>query len=73
MESYWRSLKDRYTLKLYSEVDEANGIKNADNTTLIGKYDYFLAGEDYWGVKFAAKTDEFADLDLRAYIGPGLC
>ena len=69
-ESFWRSLEDRYTLKFYAEIDEANGIKNADNTQLIGKYDYFLEGEDYWGAKFAAKQDEFADLDLRAYIGP---
>ena len=70
IESTWRSLKDRYTLKLSGEVDEANGIKNADNTRLMGKYDYFLDEEDYWGAKFAAKQDEFADLDLRAYIGP---
>ena len=70
VESYWRSLEDRYTLKFYSEIDEANGIKNADNKLLVGKYDYFLAGDDYWGGKFAAKQDEFADLDLRAYIGP---
>ena len=70
VESYWRSLEDRYTLKFYSEIDEANGIKNADNKLLVGKYDYFLAGDDYWGGKFAAKQDEFADLDLRAYVGP---
>ncbi len=70
VESYWRSLKDRYTIRLDGEIDEANGVKNADNMLLIGKYDYFLAGENYWGGKFAAKQDEFADLDLRAYIGP---
>jgi len=70
VESYWRSLKDRYTIRLEGEIDEANGVKNADNMLLIGKYDYFLAGENYWGGKFAAKQDEFADLDLRAYIGP---
>ena len=70
VESYWRSLEDRYTLKLIGEIDEANGVKNADNMLLVGKYDYFLAGANYWGGKFAAKQDEFADLDLRAYIGP---
>lgn len=70
VESYWRSLKDRYTLKLNGEIDEANGVKNADNVQLVGKYDYFLDNDDYWGGKFAAKRDEFADLDLRAYIGP---
>jgi putative salt-induced outer membrane protein YdiY len=70
MESTWRSLRDRYTLKLFGELDEANGIKNADNSHLTGKYDYFLEGQDYWGGKFSAKQDVFADLDLRAYIGP---
>ena len=70
VESTWRSLKDRYTLKFNGEIDEANGVKNADNNLLVGKYDYFLEGDDYWGGKFAAKQDEFADLDLRAYIGP---
>ena len=70
VESFWRSLEDRYTLKLYGELDEANGVKNADNNQIIGKYDYFLTGNNYWGGKFAAKQDEFADLDLRAYIGP---
>ena len=70
VESFWRSREDRYTLKLYGELDEANGAKNADNNQIIGKYDYFLAGNNYWGGKFSAKQDEFADLDLRAYIGP---
>jgi hypothetical protein len=70
VEAFWRSLEDRYTLKLDGELDEANGVKNADNKQIIGKYDYFLAGNDYWGGKFSAKQDEFADLDLRAYIGP---
>jgi hypothetical protein len=70
VESFWRSLRDRYTLKLYGEVDEASGVKNADNNSLVGKYDYFLEGSNYWGLKFAAMQDEFADLDLRAYAGP---
>jgi len=70
VESTWRSLKDRYTLKFNGEIDEANGVKNADNNLLVGKYDYFLEDDDYWGGKFAAKQDVFADLDLRAFIGP---
>ena len=70
VETYWRSLKDRYTLKFNGEIDESNGVKNADNNQIIGKYDYFLENDYYWGVKFAAKQDEFADLDLRAYVGP---
>ena len=70
LESIWRSLEDRYTLRMVGEIDEANGLKSADNWTVIGKYDYFLGGDNYWGGKIGAETDDFADLDLRAYIGP---
>jgi hypothetical protein len=45
VESTWRSLEDRYILKMAGEVDEANGLKSADNWAIIGKYDYFLGGE----------------------------
>ena len=70
MESFWRSLEDRYTLKMDGELDETNRIKNADNWRITGKYDYFLEGNNYWGAKAVAESDEFADLDLRAYAGP---
>jgi hypothetical protein len=69
-ETVWRSLRDRYTVKMHGELDEANGTRNVANTRITGKYDYFLEGDNYWGIKLAAKKDEFADLDLRAYIGP---
>ena len=61
---------DRYTLRFNGEVDEANGVKNADNWTLIAKYDHFLEDRWYWGVLASAEQDEFADLDLRSYFGP---
>lgn len=70
LESYWRSLRDRYTLRLDGEIDEANGIKNADNWLILGKYDYFLSDVTYWGVNVSAEADEFKDLDLRYLIGP---
>jgi putative salt-induced outer membrane protein YdiY len=70
VESFWRSLEDRYTLKANSELDKANGVKNADNWRIIGKYDRFLDGPNYWGGNVALEQDLFADLDLRAYIGP---
>lgn len=70
VESYWRSLRDRYTFKLNGEIDEANGLKNAENWIAIGKYDYFIDGPWYWGMNAAAEGDKFADLDLRYYIGP---
>ncbi|KZX56165.1 hypothetical protein A3709_07200 [Halioglobus sp. HI00S01] len=70
LESVWRSDDDRYTLKFYGEIDEANDVKSADNWTIIGKYDYFFSERTYWGVNAYAEADEFADLDLRYYIGP---
>lgn len=72
LESVWRSLRDRYTLKLNGEVDEANEVKNAENWQAIGKYDYFLDGPWYWGMNAGAEQDKFGDLDLRYYIGPYL-
>jgi hypothetical protein len=62
--------EDRYTLRLNGEIDEANDQKNADNWTIIGKYDRFLEDRWYWGWLAAAEQDEFADLDLRYYTGP---
>ncbi|QFU77441.1 DUF481 domain-containing protein [Halioglobus maricola] len=70
LESVWRSDDDRYTIKLDGEIDEANEVKNTDNWTVQGKYDYFFDGPTYWGVMAYAEADEFADLDLRYYIGP---
>ena len=69
LESIWRSLEDRYTVRFNGEVDEANDTEIADNWTIIGKYDYFL--QDYWytGVNVSAEQDQFADLDLRYYLG----
>ena len=69
LESIWRSLEDRYTVRLNGEIDEANDVKNADNTTLVGKYDYFLENRWYTGANVGGKQDQFADLDLRYYVG----
>ncbi|GAB3292382.1 DUF481 domain-containing protein [Parahaliea aestuarii] len=73
VESVWRSLRDRFTTKLNGEVDEANGVKNAENWNATAKYDYFLEDPTwYTGLTAAAESDKFADLDLRYYIGPYL-
>jgi len=69
-ESYWRSLRDRYTVKLNGEFDEANNQRNADNTAIIAKYDYFLENARYWGIQARASQDKFQDIDLRFLIGP---
>jgi len=70
LDTNWRSTRDRYTLKLDGEIDEANNVKNTDNWTANGKYDRFLKGPNYWGVQLFAEEDEFADLDLRYFLGP---
>jgi len=70
MDAFWRSLKDRYTVKLNGDLDKANGIKNTANWRVIGKYDRSLEGPHYWCVNLNLEKDQFADLDLRAYVGP---
>ncbi len=70
LESIWRSERDRFTLRLNGEVDETNGIKNVENWSAQGKYDYFFDGPTYGGVQAYAEQDKFGDLRLRYYIGP---
>lgn len=70
LESYWRSLKNRYSIIFNGEQDEQNDLKSADNWTLIGKYDRFTEGKWYYGGSVFLESDEFKDLDLRYMIGP---
>ncbi|TDG15507.1 DUF481 domain-containing protein [Seongchinamella unica] len=70
LETYWRSLRDRYTLKMDAQIKEANDQKIADNWIIQGKYDYFLSDITYWGVNVSARSDEFKDLDIRYLVGP---
>ena len=70
LETQWLSDEDRFTVRLNGEIDEANDVEIADNWSIIGKYDYFLDGPWYVGGNLAAESDDFADLDLRYYMGP---
>ncbi|MEP1471186.1 MAG: DUF481 domain-containing protein [Halieaceae bacterium] len=70
LETQWLSDDDRFTIRLNGEIDEANDVEIADNWSIIGKYDYFLDGPWYVGGNVAAESDDFADLDLRYYMGP---
>ncbi len=72
LESIWRSLEDRYTIRLNGEINEANNVEIADNWKTVGKYDYFLEDRWYTGINVSAEQDQFADLDLRYYIGAHL-
>lgn len=68
----WESLKDRYRLEAFGELDEAQGQKNAENWTVRARYDRVQTGDWYWGGGASARQDLFADLDLRTSIGPYL-
>lgn len=72
LEANWESLKDRYRLEGFGRVDEAQGVKNAENWTIRGRYDRVQTGDWYWGVGALAQQDLFADLDLRTSFGPYL-
>lgn len=65
-------LEDRFTLRALGEIDRVNGVKNSENWSLTGKYDRFLSDNWYWGVATRFERDRFADLNLRAYLGPYL-
>jgi len=72
LEMRWESLKDRYRLDGFGEVDEARGVKNAENWTVRGRYDRVQTGDWYWGGGVTFEQDLFADLDLRTTLGPYL-
>jgi len=74
IESIWRSLVDRYTVRGSWEVDETNNDKTQDDWEIRGKYDRFRKAnaDDYYGWQLAFESDEFADLDLRTITGPYL-
>lgn len=72
IDTRWRGLHDRYTLRLEGEVREANRERTAENWMVTGKYDRFQVGDYYWGVAASAEENRFADLDLRTTIGPYL-
>jgi hypothetical protein len=72
VESRWIGLDDRYSTRLNGQLREVNGERTADNATILGKYDRFLDNEWYWGASASAERDAFAEIDLRAYVGPYL-
>lgn len=74
MESVWRSLADRYTIRGNWEIDESNGERNKFQWQLRNKYDRFDKDDhdNYVGFQAVVKHDQFADLDLRTLAGPYL-
>lgn len=70
LEARWESLGDRYRFEGFGEIDEAQGVKNAENWTTRLRYDRVQIGNWYWGAGAALEQNRFADLDLRASAGP---
>lgn len=72
MESVWRSLLDRYTIRGNWEIDESNNERNKYRWLVRNKYDRFSSddSDNYRGFQLALESDEFADLDLRTVVGP---
>ncbi|MEM1191584.1 MAG: DUF481 domain-containing protein [Pseudomonadota bacterium] len=72
LELRWESLRDRIRFDGFGEVDEAQGVKNAENWTARLRYDRVQTGDWYWGGGATVEQDLFADLDLRTTVGPYL-
>jgi hypothetical protein len=72
LESVWRSLEDRYTIRGFWEIDEANGDRNKNHWWIRNKYDRFSKTDpdNYYGFQVFFEHDQFADLDLRTAFGP---
>ena len=72
LESVWRSLHDRYTVRGNWEIDESNNERNKYRWLLRNKYDRFSSDDpdNYRGFQVVFESDEFADLDLRTGLGP---
>ncbi len=72
MESIWRSLEDRYTIRGDWEIDESNNERNKYRWLVRTKYDRFSKEDpdNYLGFQVVLNHDEFADLDLRTGAGP---
>jgi hypothetical protein len=70
----WRSLKDRFRMSGYYELDEADGIRNKNKWRWRNYYDRFSVDDpdNYYGMLLAFEGDEFSDLDLRTRVGPYL-
>jgi putative salt-induced outer membrane protein YdiY len=70
IEGKWTGDDDRFSGIAEGELDESDGIKNAENWMLTAKYDRFMGDTSYIGVNSSLKQDEFANLDMRFYLGP---
>lgn len=72
LESIWRSIEDRYTVRGTWELDSVDGVQNKNKWNLQSKYDRFTVEDpdNYYGGQVIFDRDKFADLNLRTTIGP---
>ncbi len=72
MEASRRTMKDRYSVKLFFNYAEESEEVSARNTFGAMKYDYFHTDHVYSFVALELMNDTFKDITLRTVAGPGL-
>ena len=62
------------SLKVFGdlEYDTTRGFKSSDNWSVMAALDHTFSGKWYYASALAFKQDQFADLDLRTLVGPGI-
>jgi putative salt-induced outer membrane protein YdiY len=70
----WRFRQDRVTLFGELERDKTDNEKTKDKWKLNTNYNHFFSRNKKWfvGAYLALEHDQFADLDLRTVVGPGI-
>ncbi len=71
-EATLRRKQDRFKAFGEFEQDKSNNSRTAKNWLATGKYDYFTDTKRYYSFNLFFENDDFADLDLRASLGPAL-
>ena len=54
------------------EYDTTRGFKSTDKWSVMASLDHAFSGKWYYAGAMAFKQDQFADLDLRTLVGPGI-
>jgi len=68
----WRFMDDRVTLFGELERDRNDNKKTTDKWKVDTAYNHFLTRKWFVGAYLGLEHDQFADLDLRTKIGPGV-
>ncbi len=66
----WRRRYDRFSFYGELENDRNRGENTKEEWLTRSKYDYFFKDQWYYGAFLGLEHDKFADIDLRAVIGP---